>query len=293
MALTQAQINQAVKLELYSAQVTERPYEALINETFSDVDTTLTLDDGTPWAVGDIGEFDDGEQVLVTAVATNDLTVIRGYNGTTAAAQADDSRIVKNPRFSIAQIEQATGHALDILADYLYVETTETITYDPTTRWYALSTTFDKVLTVFYKPTNEDYPAPVEYWHWERGVPSAAFTQDEGLWLPQTMDIASGADIYVVGRVRPSAITELDDSFKHCVTMGVCYYLLGAANVARTHDPGKRTDRTVQPGQEARDSIWYYREFQGAIDRLRERLTRLEKNLPTSRQASRARRFRP
>ena len=54
--------------------------------------TTVAVDDGTQFHVGQtvlIGT----EQMLVTAVSGNDLTVSRGLNGTAAAAHADNSDI--------------------------------------------------------------------------------------------------------------------------------------------------------------------------------------------------------
>jgi len=51
-------------------------------------DVTLTVTDGTQFSVGDT-VYIDSEQLTVTAIAVNDLTVTRGVNGTTDAAHAD------------------------------------------------------------------------------------------------------------------------------------------------------------------------------------------------------------
>ena len=54
--------------------------------------TTVAVDDGTQFAIGQtimIGT----EQLLVTAVSTNNLTCTRALNGTTAAAHADNSDV--------------------------------------------------------------------------------------------------------------------------------------------------------------------------------------------------------
>lgn len=66
-----------------------------INEggTFSNSDTTLTVTDGTRFKVGDVIRIDT-EHLYVSAVSTNDLTVTRGYAGTTAATHADGSRVL-------------------------------------------------------------------------------------------------------------------------------------------------------------------------------------------------------
>ncbi len=51
-------------------------------------DVTLTVTDGTQFTVGDT-VYIGSEQLTVTAIAVNDLTVTRGVNGTTDAAHVD------------------------------------------------------------------------------------------------------------------------------------------------------------------------------------------------------------
>ena len=54
---------------------------------------TVTVDDGTQFHVGQTILIDD-EQMLVTAISTNNLTVTRGLNGTTASAHDDNSDVL-------------------------------------------------------------------------------------------------------------------------------------------------------------------------------------------------------
>ena len=54
--------------------------------------TTVTVDDGTDFAIGQT-VLVDSEQMLVTAISGNTLTVTRGLNGTTAATHADDTTV--------------------------------------------------------------------------------------------------------------------------------------------------------------------------------------------------------
>jgi len=54
--------------------------------------TTLTVKDGSRFEVGMVILIDD-ELLLVTAISTNDLTVTRGYGGTTDADHADGTTI--------------------------------------------------------------------------------------------------------------------------------------------------------------------------------------------------------
>ena len=54
--------------------------------------TTVTVDAGTDFAVGQT-VLVDSEQLLVTAISGNSLTVTRGLNGTTAATHTDNSTV--------------------------------------------------------------------------------------------------------------------------------------------------------------------------------------------------------
>ena len=65
-----------------------------INEgaQYSATDTTLTVTDGSKFAVGETLLI-ESEQLYITAISTNDLTVDRGVNGTTAAVHADSTDI--------------------------------------------------------------------------------------------------------------------------------------------------------------------------------------------------------
>ena len=63
-----------------------------VNETFSATDTTLTVTDGAKLNVGQT-VLVDSEQLYVSAIAGNDLTVQRGLNGSTGAAHASGADI--------------------------------------------------------------------------------------------------------------------------------------------------------------------------------------------------------
>ena len=74
------------------AQFSEDSGTDLNDPSMTTTKTTVAVDDGTQFHIGQtvlIGT----EQMLVTAVSGNDLTVSRALNGTTAAAHADNSDI--------------------------------------------------------------------------------------------------------------------------------------------------------------------------------------------------------
>lgn len=65
---------------------------AALNGAIDDTQTDITVTDGSVFAVDDVLMIAQ-EQMLITAIAVDVLTVTRGYDGTTAAAQADGSTI--------------------------------------------------------------------------------------------------------------------------------------------------------------------------------------------------------
>lgn len=75
-------------------------------------DTTMTVDNGSRFRAGDVVKIPrTGENVLVTAVATNDLTVTRGWGSTAAAAINDNEPIII---IGNANQEHATKRAMII-----------------------------------------------------------------------------------------------------------------------------------------------------------------------------------
>lgn len=66
--------------------------ETLVNGAKLVTDTTVTVDDGSIFRANDVIKI--GEELLkVTAVSTNDLTVVRAYAGTTASAISDNAKV--------------------------------------------------------------------------------------------------------------------------------------------------------------------------------------------------------
>jgi len=65
---------------------------SLLDGAIGDTDTTVTVDSGNDFAIGQTIMV-ESEQMLVTDVSGNDLTVRRALNGTTAASHADNTQI--------------------------------------------------------------------------------------------------------------------------------------------------------------------------------------------------------
>ena len=63
-------------------------------EALDATETAIDVDDGSIFTVNDLMQVDD-EVMLVTAIATNTLTVTRGYFSTTAATHLDNANILR------------------------------------------------------------------------------------------------------------------------------------------------------------------------------------------------------
>jgi hypothetical protein len=69
--------------------LTER---TLVNEAVDTTETVITVDSATNLAVNDVVVIDN-EEMLITGISSNDLTVVRGYGDTLATTHADNSRV--------------------------------------------------------------------------------------------------------------------------------------------------------------------------------------------------------
>ncbi len=87
--------SKVTKNPLYKNLTDELPnkWDAVNDGTdMSDSDTAMVVDDGTKFSVNDVIEVPaTGEQLLVTAISTNSLTVTRGWGTTSAAIILDDA----------------------------------------------------------------------------------------------------------------------------------------------------------------------------------------------------------
>jgi len=66
---------------------------SLLAEALDSTETAIDVDSGTHFAIGQTILI-ESEQMLITSIATNTLTVARPLNGTTAATHADDTPVL-------------------------------------------------------------------------------------------------------------------------------------------------------------------------------------------------------
>ena len=284
MAVTQASMRTAVQLRVESSEPRLRPYQTLVTNA-AGTTVTIGVGDGDAWQAGDFLEGPLGELSIVVSVATNDLTVRRTVGAVAVETLAADDVVKKNPRFSIDQIDgEILASVRALRGNGIYEIATEEVTYDSGSDWYDVTdAAMEKVIAAYYVDPDSDFRAP-----------TFTFKTDPQNTQPKVYLSASAlsTQAIVLQYRKPYAlVTDLSDAVGDLVMYEVIYKLMGVANIGSSADPGRRTDRTVQGGQEGRDSIWYLREFIRLRDLEVARLHSLERQVPRHPRAARAARY--
>lgn len=89
---------------------------SLLAEALDASETGVDVDDGTDFSIGDVIKVDD-EQMDVTNIAANTLTVTRGVNGTTAATHVDNTPVYVRPFEKITVSSTAVGFTATRIPD--------------------------------------------------------------------------------------------------------------------------------------------------------------------------------
>lgn len=296
---TAAVLRQRVFDNLYGSAVPERPTIQRINGAVNDTSETVIVDSGTPISINDIVEFESGEQGFIYGKSSNTLSVYRGWNGTTAANIADNSFIKVNPRWTIKKVDDELNNVLrDLSAQGLYIlgEGTD-ITLVAGQDVYELTETdvHEKhgALAVFYQEASNSEIVGVPFLNIFDPT-LETLSSGFGVRLLSWGNNAAGDALTVLYAKKIDALADSDAEplLEMALVLGATGYVLGGAEGPRIHDPGRFTDRTVQPGQPIRDGSFFLGQYQRTVWRYRAFLQTKEANLPGAR-ARRARRFRP
>jgi hypothetical protein len=282
----------------YSSLPFLRPFRDALKSGITSGTTVFGVTNEDDWDAGDILVFqDNGEECVVVSVTsdnTNQITVRRGAYGTIPTSHPAASEFEKNPRFTIREIDDAIEVTIQDLWPQVFKLATGSFTFSPNTYWYPISDSDClEVLTLYYEDPTYVSPRPLNSWFFRRELDAAEFVEPQGIFLPSGQGINDGQTVFYTYKKRISDPSELLTRQERIVILGAVAHLLAAEDVARSYDPGRMTDRTVQPGQNIRDSVWYLRTY--ALAKRQEELllkTQIER-IPTSRHAERIRRWRP
>jgi hypothetical protein len=269
---TLAALRQRVFDNLYSAHPGERPFVQLLNGGITAAATSVVVDDGTYFRAGDIIEFQaNGEQCYVLSVATHTLTVIRGWGNTTAAIQDDNAVILKNPRVTSKQVDDAitavlydmTGHGVFRLVDAAITLVAGQDTYELSVA-HADILDYPGIVSVYYEDTSGNIVSLP--FHMVTKVDSTIFTNPavRVLWWG---DNSAGGALRVIAAARYTDVTTLPSQLEEVLVLGVTARTIGKMIAPALQDPGAHSNRTVQPGQASRDARWYTAEYLTAVRR--------------------------
>lgn len=271
--VTQATIDERINENFITAYPAERPYETILAATYTPVATTVTVPDGVQWTAGDVLEdWDTGELMKVTSVAGNVLTVTRAYMGTTAGTGTVGDRVRKNPRLTKKKIEEEINATLyDLRTHGIYDLDTTTVTLDQTKYIYSVDlgdlVNPPGVISVYYVDPSTSILVPIPF-QLVQNVATGALTAGEGLRIPPGVWDASVTTAYVSKAVAYSNVTALADYLEGPIVDGATARCLAGFVGPQLADPGHLSNRTVQPGQGARDARWYQGQYILALRRI-------------------------
>jgi hypothetical protein len=292
---TLAALRQRVLDNLYSARLVERPFLDTLTASYTGGGTTIAVSDGTNWARGDILENSEtGEQMYVLSVATNNLTVRRGYDGTTTSTSiGTDDFVAKNPRFSVARIDSAITAILQELEGYgLHGWGKGAITLAVNQYTYDLTDGDElEVVAAYYLRAGDALVVPLPF-RFHKNLHATVVASGKGIDLWYWGERIVGETVYYTYKSDPSVVANLLSRQEELVVLGASGRIIGSTVATRTHDPGKFTDRTVQPGQGVRDARFFQTEYLLAVRREQAQLKVEAKRFPSTMMTSRSSRWR-
>ena len=294
-----AVVRQRVKDYLYGSDYLKRPFTDFLNTggTLSSGAVYVTVTNIGSWGVGDIVEFNTGEQAYVKSIDTdnNRFIAVRGWNGTTAASVTDGTPIEKNPKFTYAKIDNAVGAIIDELYPEVYVFSTGSSTANNSSWYYTTNDTgLKEILSVYYPRSGSlgnNEPWVINTWKMNKHMHTSGFANGIGITMWDYGELDHGDTFYYTFKKEIAATTDLEDRQVELVVLGAVYKLMGSMVPPSTDDTKDRR-QTVQPGQEARDSSWFLSEYLRSRKEENMRLKEEERYILTSRQTRRQRTYR-
>jgi len=274
----------------------DHPYET--TSTTVDTGTTVAVTDGTRWEEGAIGEWQTGtvgyEQFFVQSVAANNLTVIRGFDGTTAETHTSGDRVLRidNDGFAGRKVQQAITQALLDSWPYVWKTGTVTLTYASTTKWYNLDALTLGIVQVAQQPNatiadigifKDRYFGQGKYYIVRRNLPTGLVASANGITFPAGVYDArtSGGNSIIVTDVRAlTGTTDISDSSNLPVAEAFVYgavaRLLKAKEIARiSYGNPLESVQTSSQGARVQLAQFYEGQYRNRIEAIGIRLRQL------------------
>ena len=294
-----AVVQQRVKDYLYGSDYIKRPFTDFLNQSgnVSATDTVITVTNISSCAVGDIVEFVTGEQAYIKSVDNDNsrFTVARAWNGTTAAVVTDLTAIEKNPKFTLAKIDNAINAIIEELYPEVYFFSNGSATANKNSYFYTTADTgLKEVLSVYYPRSGSlgsDEPWVINTWKMTKHMHTSGFANGIGITMWDYGELSHGDTFYYTFKKKIAATTDLLDRQVELVVLGAVFKLMGSTVPSSTFD-SKDGRQVTQPGQESSDSRWFLSEYMRSRKEENMRLKEEERFVLTSRQTRRQRTYR-
>ena len=221
-------------MAISSSALVQRVRDVLEDRAFQDsstttgTGTTIAVPDGTLYSVGAVVEWQTGtvgyEQMYVDDIAGNNLTVIRGYNGTTAETHTSGDAVVVNPNFTGRNIQQSITQILNESYPQAWTPGTVNLTWTGTTKWYNLNTLTLGIVSVTqiknttvvdYGRFRDKYQGDGLSYIVQRDLPTGVVASTTGIYFPGGVydSRTSGGNPIVVRDVRAiTGTSDIEDS---------------------------------------------------------------------------------
>lgn len=258
----------------------ERPMVTTATATNSST-TTVAVTDGTQWDKNAVIEFqDNGEQCLVSSVSGNNLTVIRGWNGTTAAAHSS-IQAWRDPQYTYDNINKCLASAVRRLWPYCWKATDDTITpLSDGTVWYDLNSAALALINVVQQYGTSDVNLGI-YGDgtsnlqviFERNLPTGLVTSGVGLRFPNGFFHPTNT-VRVKFAAAISGSSDIEDdgelAVADAVIFGALGRLLSGKEIERVSS-GEDLEpaRSVRVGGRLSTGAYYERLFREELEALR------------------------
>lgn len=214
--------------------------------------TTVPVGDGTQFAANRIIEV-DYEAMLITTVVGNNLTVRRGWAGSTAASHATSSTVLNKPGFLSVEIIDALNGAKDEMYPYVYRPvndtslTTNSSTYEFTVPNMPGTYSGDTLVIPFISKiellaTGDTAYRPVRNWTVRRAAtPKIVFSSPPVSGTLRVHGFGPYADLAASGDTVDPLFPR---NAERILPLGAAVTLLGSGEAGRVRqDTGARDDR--------------------------------------------------
>ena len=252
------------------------PFEDRVTTSNHVVGSTVTVSDGTQWAVGNWGEYDETpyDQFLVRSIATHVLTVKNGHHNTTDTAHAIGVAIKKEPAYQGQQVIQHIDSTIQELWPYAWKAATGTVA--PTTAiWYNGAATWMDLISAtqlyggsdqyvgFYGSRGSGYPIA-----FSRNIPATLCGSGVGLRFPNgfyddtnDVNVTARALITTTQTVSGTYDDLADGLLAEVVAMGAAAKAVAAKDIPRVGEDTSVGDATVRPQDRIQTAAWFEAQY--------------------------------